>query len=140
MRRPGQASLLLLALLVMPACETMPGRLADCRLYRPHLAKRTFDGRVGSVLVRNAGPREVELKVYHPDGIGDVELRRRVRAGAVLALEGEDGTRLALGNDWGVQVDGSCVATLGEAAEWAPGEFSLRWEGDSLRPGLGSAP
>ena len=140
MRRPGQASLLLLALLVTPACEAMPGRLADCRLYRPHLAKRTFDGRVGSVLVRNAGPREVELKVYHPDGIGDVELRRRVRAGAVLALQGEDGTRLALGNDWGVQIDGSCIATLGEAAEWAPGEFSLRWEGDSLRPGLGSAP
>jgi hypothetical protein len=140
MRRPGLASLLLIALLVMPACEGMPGRLADCRLYRPYLAKRTFDGRVGSVLVRNTGPREVELKVYHPDGIGDVELRRRVGAGAVLALQGEDGARVALGNDWGVQIDGSCIATLGEAAEWAPGEFSLRWEGDSLRPGLGTAP
>jgi hypothetical protein len=140
MRRPGPASLLLLVLLIMPACEGMPGRLADCRLYRPHLAKRTFDGRVGSVLVRNAGSREVELKVYHPDGIGDVEMRRRVGAGAVLALQGEDGARLALGNDWGVQIDRSCISTLGEAAEWAPGEFSLRWEGDSLRPGLGNAP
>jgi hypothetical protein len=141
MRRSGQARLLVLTLLVMPACEqAMSGRLADCRLYRPHLAKRTFDGRVGSVLVRNAGPREVEIKVYHPDGIGDVELRRRVPPGAVLALQGEDGAHLALGNDWGVQIDGSCIATLGEAAEWAPGEFSLRWEGDSVRPGLGHAP
>jgi hypothetical protein len=36
-------------------------------------------------------------------------------------------------------VEQSCVATLGQAAEWAPGESSLRWEGDSLRTGLGGA-
>ena len=141
MCRPGQASLLVLALVTVSACEQgIPGRLANCRLYRPHLAKRTFDGRVGSLLVHNDGPHAVEVKVYHPDGIGDVEMQRRVGAGAVLALEGEDGARVALGNDWGVQIDGSCIATLGEAAAWAPGEFSLRWDGDSLRPGLERTP
>ncbi|MCI0458993.1 MAG: hypothetical protein L0Z62_18705 [Gemmataceae bacterium] len=80
------------------------------------------------------------MKVYHPDGQGDVELRRRVAAGAVLVLQDADGTRLALGNEWGIQVEQSCVATLGQAAEWAPGEFSVRWERDSLRAGLGAAP
>lgn len=75
--------------------------------------------------------------MYHPDGQGDVELRWRVAAGAVLALQGADSLRLALGNDWGIQVGRSCVSTLGDAAEWNPGEFSLRWDGDSLRAGLG---
>jgi hypothetical protein len=79
------------------------------------------------------------VKLYHPDGVGDVELRRRVTPGAVVALEGEDGVRLALGNDWGIQVDRSCVATLGAVAEWAPGEFSIRWDGDTLHAGLGEA-
>jgi hypothetical protein len=84
-------------------------------------------------------PREVEVKVHHPDGLGDVELRRPGAAGTVLVLQDGDGARLALGNDWGIQVEQSCVATLGQAAEWAPGEFSLRWEGDGLRTGLGDA-
>jgi hypothetical protein len=128
-------------LLSLGACERPPvGRLAVCQTYRPHLAKQTFDGRIGAVLVRNATPREVEVKVYHPDGLGEVELRRRIAPGAVLALEGNDGSRLPLGNDWGIQVEQSCVATLGQAAEWKPGEFSLRWDGDGLRPGLGVAP
>ena len=61
-------------------------------------------------------------------------------SGAVLALEGADGVQLALGNDWGIQVEQSCVQTLGQAAEYRPGEFALRWEGDSLRPGLGALP
>jgi hypothetical protein len=129
-----------LSVLTLVGCERpVSGQLAACQVYRPHLAKRTFDGRVGAVLLRNASPREVEMKLYHPDGLGDVELRRRVAAGAVLVLQSGDGTRLALGNDWGIQVEQSCVATLGQAAEWAPGEFSLRWEGDSLRTGLGDA-
>lgn len=128
-----------LALLALPACERA-GALAECRIYRPHVAKRTFDGRVGSVLVRNGSDRTVEVKVYHPDGVGDVELRRDVPAGSVLALQGEDGARLALGNDWGIQVDQSCISTLGQAAEWAPGEFFLQWDGDSLRAGLHRRP
>jgi hypothetical protein len=73
------------------------------------------------------------VKVYHPDGVGDVELRRRVAPGSVLALTGDDGRRLTLGNDWGIQVDESCVATLGQAAAWAPGAFSLRWDGRNLQ-------
>jgi hypothetical protein len=112
------------------------GQLAPCQMYRPHLAKRTFDGRVGSVLLRNASPREVEVKLYHPDGLGDAELRWHVASGAVLAMQDPDGARLALGNDWGIQVEQSCIATLGQAAEWGAGEFALRWEGDSLRAGL----
>lgn len=122
----------------LAGCErSRPGLLAPCQVYRPHLAKRTFDGRVGAVLLRNTSLREVEVKVYHPDGAGDVEMRWHVPARKVLAMQAGDGTRLALGNDWGIQVDQSCVATLGQAAEWAAGEFSLRWEGDSLRAGLG---
>jgi hypothetical protein len=128
-----------LSVLSLVSCDRpLPGQLAACQVYRPHLAKRTFDGRVGAVLLRNASPREVELKVYHPDAQGHVELRRRLPAGAVLVLQDTDGARLALGNDWGIQVEQSCVATLGQAAEWAPGEFSLRWDGDSLRAGLGA--
>jgi hypothetical protein len=113
-------------------------RVTACQVYRPHVAKRTFDGRVGAVLLHNAASREAEVKVYHPDGRGDAELRRRIAPGSLLVLEGSDGTRLALGNDWGIQVDRSCVVTLGEAAAWTPGEFSLRWDGDSLRPGVGA--
>jgi hypothetical protein len=108
-------------------------------VYRPHLAKRTFDGRVGSVLVRNAGPREVKVRLYHPDGTGDVERQWRAAAGTVLPLTGDDGARLSVGNDWGIQVGRSCVATLGQAAEWQSGEFSMHWDGDSLRAGLGDA-
>jgi uncharacterized membrane protein len=107
---------------------------STCQVYRPHLAKQTFDGRVGAVLLHNATSAHAELKVYHPDGVGDVELRRRVAPGAVLALAGNDGGRLTLGNDWGIQVDESCVATLGQAAAWTPGEFSLRWDGQRLQP------
>lgn len=127
-----------LILFDLVGCERpLPGQLAPCQVYRPHLAKRTFDGRVGAALLRNASSREVKVKVYHPDGLGDPELRWRVAAGAVLAMQGADGAWLWLGNDWGIQVEQSCVATLGQAAEWAAGEFALRWEGDSLRAGLG---
>jgi hypothetical protein len=89
------------------------------------------------VLVGNRGGRRAAVKVFHPDGTGEVELRWWVEPGKVLPLAGPDGERLALGNDWGVQVEASCVRTLGDAAEWSPGEFALRWDGDSLRPGLG---
>jgi hypothetical protein len=75
--------------------------LAACQVYWPHLAKRTYDGRVGAVLLHNASPRQAEVKVYHPDGTGDVELRRRVAPGSVLVLEGADGRRLALGRGTG---------------------------------------
>jgi hypothetical protein len=92
------------------------------------------------VLLHNTSPRDVVVKVYHPDGVGDVELERHVAAGSLLVLEGENGGRLALGNDWGIQVDESCVATLGQAAVWTSGEFSLRWDGGSLRPGVDARP
>jgi hypothetical protein len=36
--------------------------------------RRWFDGRVSAVLLRNASSREVEVKLYHPDGFGDAEL------------------------------------------------------------------
>jgi hypothetical protein len=128
-------------LIAQAGCDpVLPGQLAGCRLYRPHLAKRTFDGRVGAVLLRNAGTREIEVKLYHPDGIGDVELRRRVPPGTTMALEGDEGVRLALGNDWGIQVDHSCVTTLGQTGEWAPGEFPVRWDGGRLRAGLDRGP
>jgi hypothetical protein len=98
-------------LFVLAGCErSLPGQLAGCQVYRPRAAKRTFDGRVGAVLLRNAGPRSVEVRIYHPDGLGDVELRRQAPAGAELALQGADSSRLVLGNDWGIQVGQSCVA------------------------------
>ena len=88
-----------LVLFSLAACERpLPGQLAPCRVYRPHIAKRTFDGRVGAVLLRNASSREVEVKLYHPDGFGDAELRWPVAAGAVLAMQGavERGSRWAM--------------------------------------------
>jgi hypothetical protein len=128
-----------LTLLMLAACQqSLPGQLTSCQPYRPHIAKQTFDGRVGAVLVRNASARAAEVKVFHPDGIGDVERSWTVPPGAVLALTGDDGGRLPLGNDWGIQVQQACVATLGQAAEWRPGEFALRWDGDSVMPGLGT--
>lgn len=139
MRHRARPVLLGLSVLSLVGCERpLPGHPVACQVYRPHLAKQTFDGRVGAVLLHNASPRTVEVRLYHPDGLGDVELRRRVGAGALLVLQDADGARLALGNDWGIQVEQSCVVTLGQAAEWGPGEFSLRWEGDSLRAGLGA--
>jgi hypothetical protein len=139
MRHRCRLGVLGFSVLTLIACERALSRqLTPCQIYRPHLAKQTFDGRVGAVLFRNASSREVEVKVYHPDGLGDVEFRRRVAAGHELVLQGADGVRLALGNDWGLQVEQSCVGTLGQVAAWAPGEFSLRWEGDSIRAGLGA--
>ncbi|HYC33352.1 MAG TPA: hypothetical protein VEB59_13760 [Gemmatimonadales bacterium] len=132
------AALLSVLAPVAPGCSA--GRGDDpCREYRPQEAKRTFDGRVGVVLVMNAGRKTAEVKAYHPDAGGNVERRWSVAPGKLLALDGDDGARLSLGNDWGFQVDGSCVRTLGEAAAWNPGEFTLTWTGDSLRAGISPA-
>lgn len=135
----GQPGLLACALLMAAACErSAPSAEAACRTYRPSVARRTFDGRVGAVLVRNASSGTIEVLVFHPDGDGSVELGWQVAAGDVLPLQGPDGRRLALGSDWGIQIENSCVTTLGRAAEWRLGEFALRWEGDSVRAGLGN--
>lgn len=141
MRRGRRLVLVGLTALVLIGCERpFPGQLAACQVYRPHVAKQTFDGRVGAVLLHNASPREVEVKVYHPDGLGDVELRRRVAAGAVLVLGRREGRPAGARERLGVQVEQSWVATLGQASEWARGEFSLRWDGENLQAGLGAAP
>ena len=138
--RAIECACLLGILLLSIACNrARVGEMNPCQVYRPHLAKATFDGRVGTVLVHNVSRQEAAVKVYHPDGSGDFELVRRVAPGAVLALSGDDGGRLTLGNDWGIQVDQSCVATLGQAADWASGEFSLNWDGTNLHSGLGPA-
>lgn len=128
---------LALAALAGLGCEP-PGAqpIAACQRYRPHVAKATFDGRVGSVVVRNASTRAAEVKIYHPDGTGDVEGRWTLPPGAVVSLTEPDSQPLPIGNDWGVQADQSCVTTLGKAAAWRPDEFALRWQGDSLRAGL----
>jgi hypothetical protein len=55
-------------------------------VFRPQLAKRTFDGRVGAVLVLNATTRAVEVS-------------RTIGAGKLLPMSGEDGARLTVGND-----------------------------------------
>jgi hypothetical protein len=87
LRRLRSLDALGLILFGLVGCERLlPGQLATCQVYRPHLAKRTFDGRVGAVLLRNASPREMEVRVYHPDGLGDPELRWQVAAGTVLAM------------------------------------------------------
>ena len=135
--RQRPAGLVILALL-SAACGAAGDGLDPCRVYRPQVAKRTFDGRVGAVLVLNAAARPVAIRVFHPDGSGDVERQWSVGAGQLLALDGDDGVRLALGNDWGIRTEGSCVRTLGEAAAWSPGEFALTWTGDSLRAGITS--
>lgn len=133
----GRVVSLAVATIALAACESgSSGQLAPCQVYRPRMAKRTFDGRVGVVLVQNTTSRVARVKVYHPDGQGEDFRRWTVDPGRVLALSGEDGDRLNLGNDWGIQVDRSCVSTLGQAAEWQEGEFSLQWDGDSLRAGL----
>jgi hypothetical protein len=130
-----------LALLTLAACETVSsGQVSPCQIYQPQVAKRTFDGRVGVVLVQNAGSKVAQVRVYHPDGQGEDFRHWTVGPGKVLALTGDDGARLTLGNDWGIQVDRSCVSTLGQAGEWQEGEFSLHWDGDSLGAGLARRP
>jgi hypothetical protein len=130
--------LLPLAFAISTACDpAMSIQRAPCELYRPHIAKRTFDGRVGAVLIRNAGARPMQVQVFHPDGLGDPFQTWTVAPNVLQPLTDPDGQRLPLGNDWGIKVERSCVRTLGQAAEWNPGEFSLHWDGDSLRAGLG---
>ena len=128
-----------LLLAVPNACAGQGAGERPCVVYRPHLAKRKFDGRVGAVLVYNGGARPVEVRVYHPDGVGDVERRWQVAPSRVLALAGDDGARLPLGNDWGIRIGDGCVRTLGEAARWSPGEFAITWTVDSVRAGIDSA-
>ena len=137
---PARAAAALGAALLLAACAAGGEGEDPCRVYRPQVAKRTYDGRAGAVLVHNASGRPVEVRIYHPDGTGGVELRRTVGAKRLLAVSGEDGARLTLGNDWGIAAGGSCVRTLGQAAAWSPGEFALTFTGDSLRPGLEPGP
>ena len=125
-------------LLALWACQPS-GTPSECQVYRPQAAKATYDGRVGGVVVRNASPHAVEVKVYHPDGLGDVERRWTVPAGVISALRGPDQQPLSVGNDWGIQVARSCVLTLGQAAAWHSAEFSLTWTGADLQPGLDPA-
>jgi hypothetical protein len=96
-------------------------------VYGPAEAKRSFDGRVGAVVVRNHSARPVQVRVYHPDGDGTYpEDTWTVRAGAEAALGN------GFGNDWGLQVNASCVATLGTSARWSDGTFVVTWDGDKV--------
>lgn len=112
----------------------------DCRAYRPSQAKPTFDGRVGQARVRNASSLPAQIKVFHPDGTGDIEMDWMVKPGGSVVLTNPDGSIALFGSDWGIQVNQSCVMTLGEAAAWQPYEYTLHWDGDSLRAGPGNPP
>ena len=127
------------ALLAPASCVGQAAGERPCAVYRPHLAKGTFDGRVGAVLVYNGGGGATEVRVYHPDGVGDVERRWSVAPGRLLPLTGDDGARLALGNDWGIRIGDGCVRTLGDAAAWRAAEFAITWTGDSMRAGIDGA-
>ena len=117
------------AILVVAACaERGETAGANCRRYRPVEAKRTFDGRVGQIRVRNTTAGAVVVRVYHPDGDGSVEQEWTVPPRAAADLGG------GFGNDWGIQVDNSCVQTVGRASAWDHSTFALVWTGAALAP------
>jgi hypothetical protein len=133
--RPSSLSIPLVLFLssALPGCHKQPHEstgqraAADCRLYRPAEAKRTFDGRVGAVVVRNKGARPIQVRVYHPDGDGTYpEGTWTVEAGSEADLGN------GFGNDWGLQVDASCIATLGTSADWSNSTFVVTWDGDNV--------
>jgi hypothetical protein len=127
-----------LAFVVLTGCQAPPEVVIACRLYHPHTAKSTFDGRVGAVRVRNGSNLPAQIKVYHPDGIGDIEMDWMVKPGGTISLTNPDGSDVSFGNDWGIQVNQSCIGLLGQVAEWSSDQFTLHYDGDSLRAGLGS--
>ena len=94
------------------------------------IAKRTFDGRVGRVVVHNETDRAVRLRIYHPDGDGSHPEHEWTLAGGADSALGD-----AFGNDWGLRADGACLSTVGSLAGWSDGTFTLTWTGDSLRAG-----
>ncbi|MBA3659702.1 MAG: hypothetical protein H0W67_08910 [Gemmatimonadales bacterium] len=124
------------------ACR-QPERIpfATCRDFRPALATRLFDGRVGSFTIRNATRHWIAVNLFDPGDEGAVSIRGQAGPGAVLLPAGPDGIPHVLGAGWGVQVNGSCVRTIGEAAEWTDGAFTLTWRASppsSFRPAHGT--
>lgn len=131
------------AVMILLSAGCLPPRRTlaeECRTYRPSQAKPTFDGRVGQARVRNASTLPAQVKVFHPDGTGDIEMDWMVKPGGSVVLTNPDGSIALFGSDWGIQVNQSCVVTLGEAAAWQPYEYTLHWDGDSLRAGPGNRP
>ena len=104
--------------------------LVDCDRYDPVIAKRTFDGRVGRVIVYNDTERPVRLRIYHPDGAGSYPEQEWLLPAGADSLLGEH-----FGNDWGLQGEQACLSTVGALAHWADGTFTLTWTGDSLHAG-----
>ena len=103
--------------------------VANCRPYDPATAKRAFDGRVGSIIFRNASGERVHVDVYHPDGQGSVEVSWTVPAGAVADLGA------GFGSDWGIRAGAGCTTTLGQAGRWSEGRFVIDWRESTLTPG-----
>ena len=104
--------------------------LVDCDRFDPVIAKRTFDGRVGRVIVYNDTERPVRLRIFHPDGDGSHPEQEWMLPAGADSLLGE-----GFGNDWGVRGDQACLSTVGALAHWGDGTFTLTWTGDSLRAG-----
>lgn len=105
---------------------------SNCRPYEPAIAKRTFDGRVGSIIFHNDGPERVHVEVYHPDGQGP-EISWIVPPRQVADLGG------GFGNDWGIRAGSGCVTTLGQVGYWSDGRFIVDWRENSLSPGTPAA-
>lgn len=135
MRLNFQICVALSFLIVAVACKSDAEKSAkesvspDCHRYYPAASKQTFDGRVGGLVFRNASSRPVELKLYHPDGDGSVELGWTVPANTTADLGN------GFGNDWGIRADTSCVTTLGRAGIWDSLRFVIAWRADSLVAG-----
>ena len=100
-------------------CDLVRG----CEPYDPSAAKATFDGRVGTIEIRNATSNAVNVELYHPDGTGAVELTATAGAGSTEIAGG-------FGNDWGVRLGDQCVTTLGEAGAWTGDRFVIDWPDD----------
>lgn len=116
-------------------------RFSPCEVFRPRLASPLVDGRSGRLAIRNLSRHWIAVNLFSPSDTGAVTLSRRAAPGARVIPAGADGVPVLVGADWGVQVDGGCVRTLGDAAEWSAGAFQLTWRGwprSNFRPTPGT--
>jgi hypothetical protein len=89
---------------------TVTATLANpCWSYSPP----AFKGRVGQIAFWNNSASRVTVKLYHPAAPETVFGTYLIDPNANWYL-----SQLVFGDDWGIQVNGSCIHSVGSVSDW----------------------
>ena len=81
-----------------------------CPEYRPPES----DGRMGAMVYENLSDYTADVRLYRPEASGTIFRSFEIEPHTARMLGDEP-----VGNDWGIQVDGSCVRFVQVASEWS---------------------